>query len=90
MIEKTDLLLQKMCKDGRLAKLAISETGFIFDPQTGQSFTLNQTGLLALDLLKRGNSLENAAQYLSDEYDVPMEVAASSLEAFLFQLGRYL
>ncbi len=90
MIEKMDTLLQRICVDGRLAKLAVSETGFIFDPQTGQSFTLNQTGLLALDLLKRGNSLEMTAQYMSDEYEVTMDVASSSLEAFLYQLGRYL
>lgn len=89
-MENTDIVLQRICSDGRLARLAVSETGFIFDPQTGQSYTLNQTGLLALDLIKRGNSVQKAAQYLSDEYDVSMEVAASSLEAFLFQLGRYL
>ncbi|MBY0546527.1 MAG: PqqD family protein [Candidatus Obscuribacterales bacterium] len=89
-MEKTELVLQRICADGRLSKLAVSETGFIFDPQTGQSYTLNHTGMLALDLIKRGNTLENAAQYLADEYEVSREIAASSLEAFLFQLGRYL
>lgn len=90
MIEKVDTLLERMCGDGRLAKLAVSETGFIFDPQTGQSFTLNQTGLLALDLLKRRTSLEATAQYMAAEYAVSVEVASSSLEAFVYQLGRYL
>lgn len=89
-MEKTNLVLQRLCSDGRLSRLAVSETGFIFDPQTGQSYTLNQTGMLALDLIKRGSDIENAARYLADEYEVSIEVAASSLEAFLFQLGRYL
>lgn len=74
----------------RLQSLAISETGFIFDPQTGQSFTVNATGLLVLDLLKQGISEKCAATSLSLACNVPIELASSSVEAFIMQLGRYL
>ncbi|MBX9952829.1 MAG: PqqD family protein [Candidatus Obscuribacterales bacterium] len=74
----------------RLSQLAVSETGFIFDPQTGQSFSVNQTGLIVLDLLKRGSSLDAASNSLADRCGIPNEIASSSVEAFILQLGRYL
>lgn len=74
----------------RLSQLAVSETGFIFDPQTGQSFSVNPTGLIVLDLLKRGSSLDAASDSLADRCGIPVEIASSSVEAFILQLGRYL
>jgi hypothetical protein len=38
----------------RLAELAISDTGFIFDPGTGATFNVNATGLIALSALREG------------------------------------
>lgn len=38
----------------RLRELAISETGFVFDPFSGATFTANATALCILDGLKRG------------------------------------
>ncbi|HVY37137.1 MAG TPA: PqqD family protein [Polyangia bacterium] len=38
----------------RLAELAISDTGFIFDPGTGATFNVNATGLVALTALREG------------------------------------
>ena len=38
----------------RLADLAISDTGFIFDPGTGATFNVNATGLIALAALREG------------------------------------
>jgi predicted Rdx family selenoprotein len=38
----------------RLAELAISDTGFIFDPGTGATFNVNATGLIALTALREG------------------------------------
>ncbi len=78
---------------GRIKQLAVSDTGFVFDPQTGQSFTVNRTGRLVLDCLKdlqEDEGLELAARQLSERCSVPYELAKSSVEAFLLQLGRYL
>jgi len=38
----------------RLAELAVSDTGFIFDPGTGATFNVNATGLIALAALREG------------------------------------
>ena len=40
---------------GYLQQLAISDDGFIFDPTSGQSFTVSDTGLFILKGLKQGN-----------------------------------
>jgi sensor domain CHASE-containing protein len=46
-------------KKEKLADLAISESGFVFDPRTGGVFTVNQSGRVVLGLLQDGVSLEN-------------------------------
>jgi hypothetical protein len=74
----------------RLKQLAISETGFVFDPQTGQSFTVNSTGQLVLGCLKENDKLEDAAKQLAQACDVPIELSLPSVEAFVMQLSRYL
>jgi len=38
----------------RLAELAVSDTGFIFDPGSGATFNVNATGLVALAALREG------------------------------------
>ena len=38
----------------RLRELAISDTGFIFDPLTGATFSANPSALMILTLLKDG------------------------------------
>ena len=43
----------------RLKDLAISESGFVFDPYSGATFTVNRTGLLILHAL--GEGLDEAA-----------------------------
>jgi hypothetical protein len=74
----------------KLAQLAISDTGFVFDPASGQSFTLNSSGLFVIQQLRSKISLDTIAFNLTEEYAVSFEVALSSIEAFLLQLRRYL
>jgi hypothetical protein len=38
--------------------IAISENGFIFNPLTGDSFSVNETGLFILQKLKEGETRE--------------------------------
>ncbi|TVQ69817.1 MAG: PqqD family protein [Balneolaceae bacterium] len=50
--------------------LAISETGFVFDPSTGDSYTLNPIGLEILQMLREGNSREEITGTVTQAYDV--------------------
>ena len=59
-----------------LHRLAISETGFVFDPASGTHFTVNETGLALLRLLQHEPDLQLAQKILLQEY----EVSARDLE----------
>lgn len=54
-----------------LQRLAISESGFVFDPASGHNFTVNETGLVILRLLQKDNQLAPLLDNLSNEYDIP-------------------
>ena len=48
--------------------LALSETGFVFDPSSGDSFSVNPVGLEILNLLKEGKTEEEIRKHISDKY----------------------
>ncbi len=50
--------------------LAISETGFVFDPSTGDSYTLNPIGLEIIQLLREGKSREDITKAMTRTFDV--------------------
>jgi len=54
-----------------LQRLAISESGFVFDPVSGHNVTVNETGLFILRLLQRNNQLNPLLDKLISEYDTP-------------------
>lgn len=54
----------------KLHGLAISDSGYIFDPASGNSFTANETALFIIANLKKGKSSEEIALALTEEYDV--------------------
>ena len=53
-----------------LQDLALSDTGFVFDPRSGATFTVNATGLLALKALRDGLDMPAIAKRLADEFEV--------------------
>jgi len=52
-----------------LQRLAISESGFVFDPVSGHNFTVNETGLSILRLLQKDTEVEHLITQLSNEYE---------------------
>jgi PqqD family protein of HPr-rel-A system len=55
--------------NARLKELAISDSGFVFDPFSGGTFTLNATGQVILRGLKEGKSTDEIVKVLSEEFD---------------------
>jgi len=49
--------------------LAVSENGFLFMPNTGESFTVNETGREIISLLKEGLSEEEIITRMTEKYD---------------------
>ncbi|MCW3082983.1 MAG: hypothetical protein JWP12_349 [Bacteroidetes bacterium] len=50
--------------------IAISESGFIFDPSTGNSFTTNPIGLEILQLIKEGREQNEIKKHITAGYHV--------------------
>lgn len=49
--------------------IAMSDTGFVFDPSTGNSFTVNPIGLEIISYLKEGKPPEEIKQAVMANYE---------------------
>lgn len=49
--------------------IALSDTGFVFDPSTGNSFTVNPIGLEIISYLKAGKSAGEIKEAIMAGYD---------------------
>jgi hypothetical protein len=65
-----------------LQRLALSDSGFVFDPMTGNSFTVNSTGLAILRQLQKGVSLDGLLKALPDEFEVDPLIAERDVIEF--------
>jgi PqqD family protein of HPr-rel-A system len=54
----------------KLSDLAISDKGFVFDPYTGSTFSLNATGRVMLEGLKRGAGRGEILDDLTEAFTV--------------------
>ena len=58
-----------MIESTRFKDLAVSETGFIFDPYSGATFTVNETGLAIVMALREGASTGEIVTRLKTSFD---------------------
>lgn len=72
----------------RLAMLAISDTGFVFDPRTGHSYTANATGMAILNHLKKGRPVSEVLTRIEETFEVPASLA-QDLQSFVEALSNY-
>ncbi len=70
----------------KLQRLAINDEGFIFDPETGNSFTVNKTGLFIIKLLKDEISEDEIIKKITDEFEISEEEAQRDLLDFMEHL----
>jgi hypothetical protein len=64
-----------------LKRLAVSESGFVFDPSSGHNFTVNETGLLLLRMLLQESRLDQILETLGDEFAAdPREIERDVIE----------
>lgn len=50
--------------------IALSNTGFVFNPTTGDSYTINQVGQEILGFLGENKSLEEITSLMTTSYDI--------------------
>jgi len=72
----------------RLKDLAVSETGFVFDPHSGATFSLNASALCLLRGLKEGLGPDELIARLEESFDVTDADLSRDIDEFL-ELLRY-
>ena len=76
-----------MDMQARLRNLAISDTGFLFDPYTGQTYSVNGTGRAILELLKQGVDVEKLRDRLAEQFEsTPSDDMDRDVREFLLLL----
>lgn len=51
-----------------VGRLALSDSGFVFDPSTGRSYSVNESGLAILRLLQKPADLEQVVEALQQKF----------------------
>ena len=73
----------------RLRGLALSETGFVFDPVTGYTYNLNLAGTALLRRLQDGEAPDDILESLKEEVDADTNEVERDWEQFLGRLRDY-
>jgi hypothetical protein len=68
--------------------IALSESGFIFDPATGDSFSVNVTGLKILEYLKSGLTESEIVNALEKNTDADIQLIREDLDDFINHLKQ--
>jgi len=71
-----------------LKRLAINESGFVFDPVNGRSFTVNQPGLAMLNLMVQKNSVPEIIKKIVAGWDVDANQAERDLMEFSAEMRK--
>lgn len=72
-----------------LKNIALSDTGFVFNPGTGDSFSVNPIGLSILKDLQEGKSEEAIKNRVLEEYQTDNETIEKDLYDFLKMIEQF-
>jgi len=70
--------------------IAISESGYLFNPSTGESFIVNPLGMEVLQLVKKDKSFEEISREILSHYSVDTITFEKDYQDFIHQLRQYL
>ncbi|MEJ2006481.1 MAG: PqqD family protein [Cyclobacteriaceae bacterium] len=70
------------------SNIALSESGFIFNPATGDSYSANPAGRRILELMKSGADHKQIISTLASEFDVEKYQLEQDLDDFLSLLRQ--
>lgn len=71
------------------SNIAVSDTGFIFNPDTGESFTVNPLGVSIISYLKAGKSVSDITGELEKSYDIDINTLEKDTEDFIGLLRNF-
>ena len=67
--------------------MEVSESGFVFDPKTGASYSLNDTGARLFELLKEDRPLREILDVMEGEFEADRATLERGLYDFMSQLS---
>lgn len=69
--------------------IAISENGFLFNPTTGDSYSLNPTGVTIVNMLKDNKNLHEIQQTLIEDFEIDATTVEKDLYDFISVLRNH-
>jgi len=71
------------------SNIALSDSGFIFNPDTGESFTVNPLGASIISFLKEGKTVADITRELTEVYEIDANTLEKDTEDFLGLLKNF-
>ncbi len=72
-----------------ISNIAVSDSGFMFIPATGETFTLNQIAKDFINLIKQGKDFQSTIKNISEKYDIDKNTIEKDFHDFVIQLKNY-
>lgn len=69
--------------------IAISETGFVFNPTTGDSYSINQSGKEILAYLGENKSTEEITSLMTTDYEIDPQSFEKYFYDFISMLKQF-
>ena len=69
--------------------IAISDSWFVFNPSTGDSFSTNQIGVEIINLLKEGKEISDVVNEVTSKYNVEKSNLEKDLGDFFSMLTSF-
>jgi len=66
--------------------IAVSESGFLFDSNTGDSYSLNETGKTIVNMLRENKSENEIKEYFINNYQVEEGTLENNFNDFFIML----
>ncbi|MDP3441781.1 MAG: PqqD family protein, partial [Ignavibacteria bacterium] len=69
--------------------IAVSDNGFVFNPSSGESFTVNPVGLIILNMMRKGMEHSEITSNLRNEFNVDAATAERDYFDFVEMMRQY-
>lgn len=68
--------------------IAISDSGFVFNPSTGESYSVNPIGIEMINMIKEGKSFEEISKVMLLKYNTDKTTFEKDYNDFIHQLKQ--
>ncbi len=69
--------------------IAVSDSGFVFNPTTGESYSVNPIGVEIIELLKQEKSFDEITHNLTERYNADIVTIDKDVSDFITLLKQY-